>query len=104
MKQYGELLGDDPEWSARAERFAAGVRDVNEVLAEVGPRRGAAVPCRIAYDHPCHLLHAQGIRDEPLAVLAAVPGTDVQVVEKAEECCGGAGIYGLTHADLADCI
>ena len=100
MKQYGELLSHDAAWSARAARFAAGVRDVNELLAEVGPRRGAAVPCRIAYDHPCHLLHAQGIRAAPLTVLQAIPGAEVRVVDNADECCGGAGIYGITHPDL----
>ena len=100
MKQYGVLLERDPDWAARAARFSAGVRDVNELLAELGPRVGAPVPCRVAYDHPCHLLHAQGIRNAPLQVLAAVPGVDVHIVEGADECCGGAGIYGITHPDL----
>lgn len=100
MKQYGVLLENDPTHADRAARFSAGVRDVNEILAEARPRQGAAVHCRVAYDHPCHLLHAQGIRAAPLEVLAAVPGVDVRVVEQADECCGGAGIYGITHPDL----
>jgi glycolate oxidase iron-sulfur subunit len=100
MKQYDVLLADDPAWAGRATGFAERVRDVNELLAEVGPRRGAPVPCRIAYDHPCHLLHAQGIRAAPLKVLDAVPQAEVRVVENADECCGGAGIYGITHPDL----
>ncbi len=100
MKQYGVLLENDPTHAERAARFSAGVRDVNEILAEAGPREGAAVPCRVAYDHPCHLLHAQGIRAAPLEVLGAVPGVEVRVVEQADECCGGAGIYGITHPDL----
>lgn len=100
MKQYDVLLEDDPTHAERAARFSAGVRDVNEILAEAGPREGAAVHCRVAYDHPCHLLHAQGIRAAPLEVLGAVPGVEVRVVEQADECCGGAGIYGITHPDL----
>ncbi|MDZ7781269.1 MAG: heterodisulfide reductase-related iron-sulfur binding cluster [Gemmatimonadota bacterium] len=100
MKQYGVLLEDDPAHAETAARFAEKVRDVDELLALVGPRRGAEVRCRVAYDHPCHLLHAQGIRDAPLQVLAAVPGLEVQPVENADECCGGAGIYGITHPDL----
>ncbi len=100
MKEYGDLLADDPEVAAEAKRFSERVRDVSELLAEAGPRRGAELTCSVAYDHPCHLVHAQGIREEPLTVLAAVPGLDVRVVENATECCGGAGIYGLTHPDL----
>ena len=100
MKHYGSLLEDDAEWRERAAAMAARVCDVTELLAAVGPRPGAPVPCRLAYDHPCHLLHGQGVREQPLAVLAAIPGADVRVIEAAEECCGGAGIYGITHPEL----
>ncbi len=71
-----------------------------ELLAELGPRPGGAVPCSVAFDHPCHLLHAQGIEQAPLTVLSAVQALDVRVVADASECCGGAGIYGMTHPDL----
>jgi glycolate oxidase iron-sulfur subunit len=104
MKDYGTLLAPDAEYRERAREVAARVRDVTELLAEAGPRSGAEVRCSVAYDHPCHLLHAQRIERAPLDVLAAVPGVDVRVVAKAEECCGGAGIYGITHPDLGGSI
>lgn len=100
MKEYGTLLEADPVRRDRASALAEKVRDVTELLSEVGPRRGAAVPCSVAYDHPCHLLHAQGVEREPLDVLGAVPDVDVRVVARADECCGGAGIYGMTHPEL----
>lgn len=100
MKEYGELLADDPEYAQRSAALVERVRDVSEVLVEAGPRKGAPVPCAVAYDHPCHLLHAQGVGTAPLDVLAAVPGAKVRVVDHADECCGGAGIYGLTHPEL----
>lgn len=100
MKDYGTLLSRDPDYAELAGEFSERVRDVTELLAEVGPRVGARVACRVAYDHPCHLLHAQGVESGPLSVLEAVPGVDVCVVEGADECCGGAGIYGITHPDL----
>jgi len=99
MKEYGVLFEGDP-MEERARKFAATVRDVTELLATAGPRPGAPVSCSVAYDHPCHLMHAQGVTAEPLQVLAAVPGVEVRVVAKADECCGGAGIYGMTHPDL----
>ncbi len=100
MKQYGTLLSSDSEYHARASAFAARVRDATELLAEVGPRRGGSVECSVAYDHPCHLLHAQRVSKPPLQVLGAVPGVEVRVIANADECCGGAGIYGITHPDL----
>ncbi|MEQ1855433.1 MAG: heterodisulfide reductase-related iron-sulfur binding cluster [Longimicrobiales bacterium] len=100
MKEYKTLLEKDGAYAARARETSALVRDVTEVLAEVGPRRGAQVACSVAYDHPCHLLHAQRVSKPPLQVLAAVPGVEVRVIANADECCGGAGIYGITHPEL----
>ncbi len=100
MKDYDALLEDDEAYAERAKDFAARVRDATEILAEVGPRPGAPIQTSVAYDHPCHLLHAQRIEQAPLDVLAAVPELDVRVIANASECCGGAGIYGLTHPDL----
>ena len=100
MKDYGTLLEQDAVYASLARAFSERVRDVTELLAVAGPRRGAEVSCSVAYDHPCHLLHAQGVESAPLDVLAAIPGVEVRVVQQAEECCGGAGIYGMTHPDL----
>ncbi len=100
MKEYGRLFEDDEQLSERALRFSETVFDVSELLVRAGPRTGAAIACTVAYDHPCHLIHAQGVSEAPLRLLAAVPGVDVRIVANAEECCGGAGIYGMTHAEL----
>ena len=100
MKDYGVLLENDPEMSERARSFAAKVKDVTELLSDAGPLGGAKMTCMVAYDHPCHLLHAQRVEQPPLAVLAAIPGIEVRMVERADECCGGAGIYGITHPEL----
>jgi len=104
MKDYATLFEREPETLDRARALAGRVRDVTELLAAAGPRRGVRVPRRVAYDHPCHLLHAQGVETAPLDVLAAVPGVEVRIVDEADECCGGAGIYGLTHPELGGSI
>src|SRR4051794_11218774 len=36
MKEYAEVLADDPAYAERARTFAASVRDVSELLAELG--------------------------------------------------------------------
>lgn len=100
MRAYGELLADDPAYAARAAAFAARVRDVSELLAERGPRPGAPLPLRITWDAPCHLEHAQRITRAPLDVLAAIPGLVRVPLPGADQCCGGAGIYGLLHPEL----
>jgi len=100
MKEYGELLAGDAAYAERARALASRVKDVAELLVELGPVRGAALPLRVTYDAPCHLHHAQRITRAPLDLLAAIPELELVPLPGAEECCGGAGIYGLTHPDL----
>jgi len=104
MKEYGHLLHDDPEWSARATSLAAKVRDVTELLAAAGPRRGGGVPVTIVYDAPCHLLHAQRVSAPPLAVLRAIPSLELTPLADADQCCGGAGIYNLLQPELSRAV
>ncbi|MEJ2538436.1 MAG: heterodisulfide reductase-related iron-sulfur binding cluster [Gemmatimonadota bacterium] len=100
MKGYGALLEDDPGWRERAAAFSARVRDVSELLAEAGPRAGASLPLAVAYDPPCHLLHGQGVDAPVRRLFAAVPDLTLVPLRDAEQCCGGAGIYGITHREL----
>jgi glycolate oxidase iron-sulfur subunit len=100
MKEYGELLEGDAAYHARAAETAARIRDVWELLAEIGPATGAPVAVRATYDAACHLHHAQRITRAPLDVLATIPGIDLVPLPRADECCGGAGIYGILHPDL----
>ncbi len=99
MKSYGELFEDDP-LEDRAKAVAARVRDVSEFLLEVGPTPGGPLPMRVAYDAPCHLIHGQGLGRAPTDVLAVVPGLDIVWLAGAEECCGGAGTWGMAHPEL----
>jgi glycolate oxidase iron-sulfur subunit len=100
LKDYARLLPDEPA----AARFAARVRDVTELLSERGPAAGGALPARVAYDPPCHLLHAQHVDDPPRQVLAAIPGLTLVPVANAEQCCGSAGLYSLTEPEMSRAV
>ena len=104
MKEYGHLLADEPLWHERAAAVAARVRDVSELLAMAGPRPGGALSTTVAYDAPCHLLHAQRIAMPPLQVLAAIPGLTVLPLAGSEQCCGSAGIYNLVEPEVSDAV
>lgn len=102
LKEYGWLLKDDPAWHERAERFAARIRDASEYLATVGlVARPGTLRARAAYDDPCHLLHGQRVKDEPRALLAAVPGLELVPLVEADWCCGSAGTYNVTQPALS---
>ena len=99
LKNAGHL---DP--GAEARELAGKVRDVSELLAAAGPRTGGALELEVAYDAPCHLEHAQGVRDAPLALLGAVPGLRVRRLPGSERCCGSAGIYSLLHPAMSRAV
>jgi glycolate oxidase iron-sulfur subunit len=102
MKEYARLLADDPRWAEPAARFAAGVRDVTEVLADLGPvapRHPLALT--VAYHDACHLGHGQGITAQPRALLAGIPSLNVVEVPDGGTCCGSAGVYNLLQPEPA---
>jgi len=104
MKEYGHLLKDDPAWHERAENVSKRVRDVSELLAAAGPREGGPLPIRVTYDAPCHLQHAQRIVEQPLSVLAAIPGLELVPLHDSDQCCGSAGIYNLIEPETSDAV
>jgi len=98
MKEYGYLF----EGEERAEAFSAKVLDVHQLLADAEPRaKRNPLPLKVAYHDACHLAHAQGVREEPRALLRGIP--DLELVEPAEWefCCGSAGIYNLVQPEAA---
>ena len=103
MKEYGELLKDDLQYAEKANRFSALVRDVHEFLADL-PLADGLGPLHqvVTYQDPCHLLHAQGIKSQPRALLQAIPGLELVEMSEPDRCCGSGGIYNIIHPRMAD--
>ena len=103
MKDYGELFEDDPQWAERAKAISRKVRDISELLTDLGEPRAARhpIPSRIVYHDACHLAHGQGVRSEPRALLQAIPGVELLTPAESDICCGSAGIYNLVQPEPA---
>jgi glycolate oxidase iron-sulfur subunit len=104
MKEYGQLLADDPQWAERARACASRVRDVSELVVELGEPQATRHPlhARVAYQDACHLAHAQGVRQQPRDLLRSIPGIELLNLPEADICCGSAGIYNLVEPDTAE--
>jgi glycolate oxidase iron-sulfur subunit len=107
LREFGHLLGG----AAEAAAFSAKVRDVSEVLAHYGlppaphalaSPRNACAPLRVAMHDPCHLAHAQRVREAPRRLLRALPGVEFVELPDADWCCGSAGVYNLTQPEMAN--
>ncbi len=100
LKEYGHLA----DVSGEGKRFVARVRDVSELLAERGPRPGAPLDVTVAYDPPCHLLHAQRIAEPPERMLGAIPVLRVVSMPDAAQCCGSAGLFTLVEPAMSRAV
>ena len=107
LRGYGELLQDDPRYAERAAKFASLVRDISEVLLELGIGEDDGlplehrVPLKAAYHDACHLAHAQRVTDPPRELLSRVPGLTLIPLPESDVCCGAAGTYNLTQPEMA---
>jgi len=101
LKAYDQVLAYDAAWAERARAFAARVRDVTEVASPSAPARELSREIRVVYQDACHLAHGQQIRRQPRALLQTIPGVKLVPIADAERCCGSAGVYNLTHPEVA---
>lgn len=102
LKEYAHTLRDEPGWVSRAAALAATVRDVTELLDELGPVAPRhPLPISVAYQDACHLAHAQGVKDQPRRLLRGIPGLELRELTEADLCCGSAGTYNLLHPEPA---
>jgi glycolate dehydrogenase iron-sulfur subunit len=107
LKEYDVLLADDPAYAGRARDFTAKVRDLAELLDQLGPVAARhPLPLVVAYHDACHLAHAQGIRQQPRSLLHGIPGLELREIADPEICCGSAGIWNVLNpvpaAELGD--
>src|SRR4051812_14250504 len=101
LKEYDDLLGDDPDYRDRAREFSTKVKDATEFLAELGlrpPQKNCAE--RVTYQDPCHLAHAQKVRTAPRELLRAA-GARIVELPHWDQCCGSAGTYNVTENELS---
>jgi glycolate oxidase iron-sulfur subunit len=102
LKEYDHLLRDDTVYAERAQSFRDKVVDIHEFLAAYGTSVPMGTLQRtVAYHDACHLLHGQKIKQQPRQLLQAIPGIILVNLKESDWCCGSAGIYNITHQDMA---
>lgn len=103
MHEYHLILAGT-DLADAAEKFRHRVMDAAVFLARLGdlapfPDSGKAT--RIAVHDACHLLNAQSVRDEPRALLGAIPRAELIDLPDPHLCCGSAGTYNLDQPEIA---
>lgn len=102
MKGYKELLKEDKEYSQKAKIFSDKVKDITEFLANIESNlQFKDLNTTVTFQDPCHLYHAQKIKEEPRILLRKIPGLKLIEMKNHELCCGSAGIYNITNTSLS---
>ncbi len=102
LREYGELLRDDPAWAERAATFGRRVRDISEFLLSLPLRKPAGrIAARVTYHDPCHLRRGQGVWREPRRLLQMIDGLEFVELPEADWCCGSAGSQVITHYETS---
>jgi glycolate oxidase iron-sulfur subunit len=101
VKEYDYIFRHDPEWADKAKAVTALVRDVSEVVADLGLGEAKnATGLKVAYHDACSLQHGQKVVEEPRQLLRDA-GFEVVEVPEAHICCGSAGTYNMLQPKMA---
>ncbi len=103
VKDYGEIMHDQPGHAQKASKVAALARDFHEAVLALGgspaklPRKN---PVKVAWHSPCSLGHGQKVVEAPLQVLTQAGFTPISI-PNGHLCCGSAGTYSLLQPHMA---
>ncbi len=100
---YEELFDDDPALAKRARSLAERTFELTDFLVNV--LKLEAVPGRFAgtitYHDSCAGLREMGVKDQPRALLAKVPGLKLEEMAESETCCGFGGTFSIKFGEIS---
>jgi L-lactate dehydrogenase complex protein LldE len=97
---------DDEDWHGRAVALASRVYELTDFLVNVA--KLGNVPGHFAgsitYHDSCTGLRSLGIKQQPRALLAKLPGVELREMTGAEDCCGFGGTFSVKFGDISAAI
>ena len=104
---YPDLFRDDPLMLARAQKLAGRTYELTDFLVNVA--RVYMVPgewpdgskANMTYHDCCSGLRELGVKAQPRALLAMVPGVNIREMTECETCCGFGGTFSVKYSDIS---
>lgn len=103
---YGDLFADDPELMGRYERLRPRVYELTDFLVNVlhvdtvpGDYNG-----EVTYHDSCSGLRELGVKTQPRALLAKMPGVKMTEMKDCQACCGFGGTFALKYGNISTAI
>ena len=102
VKDYGEVLKNDPAYADKAARISSSARDIGEILAreDLAPLQINGAGKRIAFQSPCSLQHGQKLAGVIESILERLDFSLAPVAD-SHLCCGSAGTYSILQSGIS---
>jgi L-lactate dehydrogenase complex protein LldE len=100
---YPELFADCPGELERARGVCAKTHELTDFLVNVArfDRVASAFRGVVTYHDSCCGLREMGVKAQPRALLAQVPGVELKEMREPETCCGFGGTFSLKFGDIS---
>jgi L-lactate dehydrogenase complex protein LldE len=104
VKDYPQMLADDPAWKPRAEALAARTHEIVSFLVDVLGVQGVDASCvgTATYHDSCSGLRSLGVKAQPRTLLASVEGLSLAEMADSEVCCGFGGTFCVKYPDISN--
>ena len=100
---YPELLSQFPELEVRVAALAGKTYELTDFLLNIV--KIERVPGRfdgsVTYHDSCSGLRELGVKAQPRALLARVPGLTLREMSQPEQCCGFGGTFAVKYGDIS---
>ena len=103
---FAELFPGEGAWLERAERLARKTYELTDFLVNIAAM--ARVPGEysgtVTYHDSCSGLRELGVKLQPRALLAKMPGVQLKEMQDAETCCGFGGSFSVKFGEISAAI
>jgi L-lactate dehydrogenase complex protein LldE len=100
---YADVFRDDPALLRRAEALAARSYELASFLTDVLKLDAVpgSLPATVTYHDSCAGLREMGVKSQPRALLAKVPGLELKEMAECENCCGFGGTFSVKFGEIS---
>jgi len=100
---FPDLFRDAPAERERVRKLCERTYELTDFLVNVAKLKAlpASFGGTITYHDSCSGLRELGVKDQPRALLARLPGLALKEMEEAETCCGFGGAFAVKFGDIS---
>lgn len=103
---YPDMFRDEPVLRERVERLCARTHELTDFLVSVAKLESVpgAFAGTITYHDSCAGLREMGVKAQPRALLARMPGVRLAELNECEQCCGFGGTFSVKFGEVSAAI